>query len=90
MKDCFGRETTNPNPDYIPPGCDKKDVTNYDYIIGLNIYELAEVIYRLTEDYDKCSLCEYASTDKCDSHVCIAGLIKYLNNPHKHGDRGLL
>lgn len=58
--------------------------TNYDYIINLEINELAEYMYHLTENYDKCDICVYDGTEKCDDHVCVGGIIKYLCQKHKN------
>lgn len=55
-------------------------ITNYDFIVGLDIFKLAELIYEKSSDV--CSCCAYSNTDKCSNGRCVGGIIELLKQPY--------
>ena len=58
--------------------------SNYDFIVNLDIFKMAELIYIIADDV--CRYCAYGKTDKCDDGRCVGGIIEFLKKPHKDND----
>ena len=43
--------------------------TNYDFIVGLDVFKLAELIYEKSSDV--CDCCAYMHTNKCSDGRCV-------------------
>lgn len=54
--------------------------TNYDFIVGLDVFKLAELIYEKSSDV--CDFCAYAHTNKCSDGRCVGGIIELLKQPY--------
>lgn len=75
----------NIDPDFTPDKLPTPVTTNYDFIMGLDIYKLAEFIYVVSES-DVCQYCLYRHTNKCNDGRCIGGIIEFLKKPHEETD----
>ena len=62
----------------INPG--SSTITNYDFIVGLDVFKLAELIYEKSSDV--CGCCAYADTNKCSDGRCVGGIIESLKQPY--------
>ena len=69
------------NPDPIVDNLLKESaITNYSFIVGLDIFKLAELIYEKSSDV--CECCAYIHTDKCSDGRCVGGIIELLKQPY--------
>lgn len=59
---------------------DSSTITNYDFIVGLDVFKLAELIYEKSTDV--CDCCAYANTNKCSDGRCVGGIIESLKQPY--------
>ena len=59
---------------------DSSTITNYDFIVGLDVFKLAELIYEKSSDV--CNCCAYANTNKCSDGRCVGGIIELLKQPY--------
>ena len=59
---------------------DSSTITNYDFIVGLDVFKLAELIYEKSTDV--CDCCAYANTNKCSDGRCVGGIIELLKQPY--------
>lgn len=62
----------------INPG--SSTITNYDFIVGLDVFKLAELIYEKSSDV--CDCCAYVHTNKCSDGRCVGGIIELLKQPY--------
>lgn len=58
--------------------------SNYDFIVNLDIFKMAELIYIIADDV--CKYCAYSRTDKCNDGRCVGGIIEFLKKPHEDDD----
>ena len=83
MKSNFNEQTTvvtiNPNPT-VDKLLQKSTITNYDFIVGLDVFKLAELIYEKSSNV--CDCCAYADTNKCSDGRCVGGIIESLKQPY--------
>ena len=78
----------NIDPNFTPDKLPTPVITNYDFLIRLDINKFAEFIYVISDDV--CKYCLYRHTDKCDDGRCIGGIIEYLKKPHEKTDFSFL
>lgn len=74
----------NIDPNFTPDKLPTPVITNYDYIVNLDIHKLAELIYVISDDV--CTYCFYRHTNKCNDGRCVGGIIEYLKKPHEETD----
>lgn len=83
MKSNFNEQNTvvniNPNP-IVDKLLQKSAITNYDFIVGLDVFKFAELIYEKSSDV--CDCCAYVHTNKCSDGRCVGGIIELLKQPY--------
>ena len=75
MKSNYNEQTT-----VVTINPDSSTITNYDFIVGLDVFKLAELIYEKSTDV--CDCCAYANTNKCSDGRCVGGIIELLKQPY--------
>ena len=75
MKSNFNEQNT-----VVTINPDSSTITNYDFIVGLDVFKLAELIYEKSSDV--CNCCAYANTNKCSDGRCVGGIIELLKQPY--------
>ena len=75
MKSNFNEQNT-----VVTINPDSSTITNYDFIVGLDVFKLAELIYEKSSDV--CDCCAYANTNKCSDGRCVGGIIELLKQPY--------
>ena len=75
MKSNFNEQNT-----VVTINPDSSTITNYDFIVGLDVFKLAELIYEKSTDV--CDCCAYANTNKCSDGRCVGGIIESLKQPY--------
>lgn len=75
MKSIFNEQNT-----VVTINPDSSTITNYDFIVGLDVFKLAELIYEKSTDV--CDCCAYANTNKCSDGRCVGGIIESLKQPY--------
>lgn len=75
MKSIFNEQNT-----VVTINPDSSTIANYDFIVGLDVFKLAELIYEKSTDV--CDCCAYANTNKCSDGRCVDGIIESLKQPY--------